>query len=167
MKQLGINSKKQKREKETKNISEIANKALKAVKEACASAPSSHGMITIEETRRFAGQDITVQRDVEKDSKEAKKAQQVGTEIAKKEGLDAVIASIAPAKKVTVLDKSKSDWKSFKNKDEEIQEELEAHKKSGSTYLEKKDFLSRAEYAEYERERDRKLASDVRNRGRL
>eukprot|EP00890_Picochlorum_soloecismus_P001477 jgi/Picsp_1/232/NSC_00231-R1_protein len=165
MKHLGLKSKKQKKERDAKNIAEIANKALKAVKEACASAPSIHGMITIEETRRFAGKDITVQRDVEKDSKEAKKVQHGAPP--KQEGLDALIASIAPTKKVTVLDKSKSDWKSFKNKDEEIQEELEVHKKSGSTYLEKKDFLSRADYAEYERERDRKLASDVRNRGRL
>ena len=34
-------------------------------------------------------------------------------------------------------------------------------------YLEKKEFLQRAELREYEQERDKRLASDVRTRGRL
>lgn len=34
-------------------------------------------------------------------------------------------------------------------------------------YLEKKDFLQRAELREYEQERDKRLASDMRTRGRL
>lgn len=34
-------------------------------------------------------------------------------------------------------------------------------------YLDKQAFLKEAELREYERERDRRLASDVRNRGRL
>ena len=81
--------------------------------------------------------------------------------------LDAVLESLTQAKKVTVLDKSRLDWKDFKKTDDAVEEELEAHKRSGATYLEKKAFLGRADLAEYERERDQKLASDVRNRGRL
>jgi hypothetical protein len=48
-----------------------------------------------------------------------------------------------------------------------VDEELEAHKRSGAAYLEKQDFLKRAELAAYEKERDARLASDVRTRGRL
>ncbi len=32
---------------------------------------------------------------------------------------------------VTVLDKSRSDWKDFKQADDSIEEELEVHKRSG------------------------------------
>ena len=119
---------------------------------------------------------------------------------------------------VTVLDKSRADWKDFKKADDTIDEELEMHKRSGdqvgrgagevrlgasccclalrhhtslcpgptfphplahhhcpagctpppaSQYLDKQAFLQQADLREYEKERDRRLASDVRNRGRL
>jgi len=40
-------------------------------------------------------------------------------------------------------------------------------RRSGGQFLDKQDFLKRAELREYEKERDKRLASDVRNRGRL
>jgi len=166
MKQLGLAGSKKKNKTKGPGMSadEIAQKALAAVKDATASSllTNMNGMITIEETRRFAGQNITVQREVEKDSKAAKNSTKP-----KKEGLDAVLEQIAPTKKVTVMDKSKSDWKDFKSTDDRVLEELEAHKKSGGTYLEKKDFLAAADLKAYEKERDARLGSDVRNRGRL
>ena len=162
----GSNSSMKKAPKKT--AEELAAKAMAAVKEATASSvlTNASGMITIAETRRFAGKNITVEREVAKDSRDAKRAEtnQVGR---KKEGLDAVLAQIAPAKKVTVMDKSKSDWKEFKTNDDQILEELEAHKKSGATYIEKKDFLLAADVKQYEKERDQRLGADVRNRGRL
>lgn len=170
MRQMGIaggstagNSKKPKVSGE-----EIAAKAMAAVKEASAGSvlTSSTGMIKISETRRFAGKNITVEREVAKESRDAQRAQ-ANPAGKKKEGLDAVLEQIAPAKKVTVMDKSKSDWKEFKTKDDQILEELEAHKKSGATYLGKKDFLAAADVKQYEKERDLKLGADVRNRGRL
>lgn len=158
MRQLGLGVKKTDAGKGvTIDPTVLAQEALKAVK----GKGAKDGMVTIEETRRFAGKNIVIQRDVGKDSKDAAMAQK------KKDRLDALLESIAPAKKVSVLDKSKSDWSTFKSKDDEILEELESHKKSAGTYLGKKEFLSRADLAEYERERDRKLSSDVRNRGRL
>lgn len=139
-----------------------------------------------------------------------------------------------------MLDKSKADWQQMKATDAQLEEELEAHKKSGGQYLDKVrpraagqarwgvrcaaavaacvaaaaprrtrclvraclraaapaqhsgrspvppwtptharahtaartvrpqvDFLKRAELREYEKERDQRLAADVRNRGRL
>lgn len=166
MRHLGLGNvqKKKQPKKDGSTISDIAAKALSAVKDANSIPSNTSGMITIEETRRFAGKNIIVQRDVGKDSKEAKRQQRTST---KKEGLDAVLEQIAPAKKVTVMDKSKSDWKDFKTKDDKVLEELEAHKKSGGTYLEKKDFLAAADVKAYEKERDARLGADVRNRGRL
>jgi len=164
MRHLGIGAV-QKKKKDGSTLSDIAAKALSEVKDANSIAMNASGMITIEETRRFAGKNITVQREVGKDSKEAKR-QQSGKS-SKKEGLDAVLEQIAPAKKVTVMDKSKSDWKDFKTRDDNVLEELEAHKKSGGTYLEKKDFLAAADVKAYEKERDARLGADVRNRGRL
>lgn len=122
---------------------------------------------------------------------------------------------------VSVLDKSKADWNTLKSSDAALEEELEAHKRSGGQYLDKVgqrgsgcsregmaqpaardrvyrgerrasvtdasmlpasanggksalgcarmqvDFLKRAELREYEQERDKRLASDMRTRGRL
>ena len=45
--------------------------------------------------------------------------------------------------------------------------DLEQHKKSGATHLEQADFLARADVRQYEIERDQRLASSARNRGRL
>eukprot|EP00891_Asterochloris_glomerata_P004077 jgi/Astpho2/4077/gw1.00063.315.1_t len=51
------------------------------------------------------------------------------------------------------------DWGDFKSTDTQIEEELEDYKKSGDKYLEKVDFLKRAELREYEKERDQRLGS--------
>ncbi|KAL4458082.1 hypothetical protein ABPG75_012947 [Micractinium tetrahymenae] len=148
----------------------VAAAALAAAKAAASAAGAARmgGTITVQEQRRFAGQTITVNKEVAAGSKEAQKAAAEAEAAArKKAGLDAVLASLQQAKKVTVLDKSRADWKDFKKTDDTIEEELEMHKRSGDQYLDKQAFLKDAELREYEKERDRRLASDVRNRGRL
>jgi len=81
-------------------------------------------------------------------------------------GMDAVLASLQGAKKVNVLEKSRGDWGEFKKGDTQVEEELEAYKKSGGKYLDKVDFLKRSEVREYEAERDKRLSGDIRNRAR-
>ena len=49
----------------------------------------------------------------------------------------------------------------------QVEDELEAYKKGTDKYLDKVDFLKRAELREYEKERDARLGSDMRSRGRL
>lgn len=66
-----------------------------------------------------------------------------------------------------MLDKSRSDWKDLKKANSSLDEELETHKKSNDQYLDKANFLHRATVKEYENDLNRKLASDVRTRGRL
>jgi len=129
---------------------------------------SSYNKVTIKETRRFAGKDIEVALEVDKDSKAAQKAAEKNTSSkAAASGLDAFLQEVEKKKKVSILDKSKMDWKEYKTTDETVEEELETHKRSGNQFLDKQDFLKRAELREYEIERDKRLASDVRLRGRL
>jgi hypothetical protein len=153
----------------------MAAAAINAAKDATAATDAAQrGMVMITETRRFAGQNIEVNREVVAGSKiaqkaEAEEAAAAGTTHPKpsSSGLDAVLASLGQVKKVTVLDKTRADWKDLKRTDAELKEELESHKRSGTTYLEKQAFLKQAELAEYERERDARLGADVRNRGFL
>ncbi|KAK9840794.1 hypothetical protein WJX81_005189 [Elliptochloris bilobata] len=137
--------------------------ALAAAKGAASTtAAAQHGRVTVTETRRFAGKEIQMSRSVAEAELEAEKAAK-----RKQAGLDAVLASLQAAKKVNVLDKSRADWSTFKQANTQVEEELEAYKRSGGQYLDKVDFLKRAELAEYQKERDLRLASDVRNRGRM
>lgn len=73
-----------------------------------------------------------VNKEVAKGSKEEAAAAEAAAAAARKQaGLDAVLASLQQAKKVTVLDKSRADWKDYKQADDSIEEELEMHKRSG------------------------------------
>lgn len=151
------------------NAIAAAAAALAAAKQAASSTTAAqHGTVTLQETRRFAGKEVTVAREVATGSKEATKAAAEAESAAKKKaGLDAVLASLEHAKKVTVLDKSRADWGQYKKADETVQEELQTHGRSADQYLERQAFLKSAELRQYEQERDARLGSDIRNRGRL
>ena len=71
------------------------------------------------------------------------------------------------AKQVTVMDKSKSDWRDFKTENDQVLEESEAHKKSGGTYLKNKDCLAVADGKAYVKKCNARLGADVRNRGKV
>ncbi|KAG2447977.1 hypothetical protein HYH02_007006 [Chlamydomonas schloesseri] len=147
----------------------LAAAALAAARDAKATG-SRVGKVAVTETRRFAGKDIQVTMMVDKDSKEAERAAARAAVPPPKptsKGLDAMLAEIEKKKKVSVLDKTKADWSQYKAVHTEVDEELEEHKKSGDQYLDKQNFLKRAELREYEKERDTRLASDIRTRGRL
>ena len=49
----------------------------------------------------------------------------------------------------------------------QVEAELEEYKRSGDKYLDRVDFLKRAELRQYEKERDERLGADIRTRGRL
>lgn len=70
------------------------------------------GKVQITETRRFAGKDIQVTRLVEEDSKEVKKAEQQKSLASS--GLDKLLSDYDQKKKVSLLDKTRMDWDSFK-----------------------------------------------------
>ncbi|KFM23374.1 Craniofacial development protein 1 [Auxenochlorella protothecoides] len=117
-----------------------------------------YGEERVIETRRFAGKDVTVSRSVPSGGAAASTSGAAGHAAPdKKGGLDAMLASLAGPKKVNVLDKTRSDWTEFKAGDEAIDAELEAHKRSGSQYLEKQAFLQEADVRQYEAERDLRM----------
>ncbi|KAL0040940.1 hypothetical protein WJX79_010750 [Trebouxia sp. C0005] len=145
-----------------KGADEDSNQRAAAAAAAAAAAQGKTESKTITETRRFAGKDIQYKRAATEHDAKATKAQDI-----KKGGLDALLGSLQQAKKVNVLDKSRMDWGDFKSSDVKVDEELEGYKKSGDKYLDKVDFLKRAELRQYEKERDQRLSQDMRSRGRL
>lgn len=78
-------------------------------------------------------------------------------------GLDALVSSVVEKKEggVSTLKKTQSDWQKVKAEGgAELEDELETHKRSGKTYLDKQAFLKKAEWTEYERDREAKLKAE-------
>ncbi|KAG4929444.1 hypothetical protein AAZX31_17G036800 [Glycine max] len=140
-------------------VKKLAAAALAAVKDDAAIAASSRGKLVITEVRDFAGQDIEVKKLVDSDSKEAMERAKAPPLSA----VDAVLEQIKKKQKLSVLDKTKKDWGEFKE-EKRLEEELDAYKKSSNQYLDKVSFLQRADYREFERERDARLALQSRKR---
>ncbi|KAJ4721941.1 Craniofacial development protein 1 [Melia azedarach] len=137
----------------------LAAAALSAVKEAAAAAALGKGKVGITEVRDFAGQEIEFKKFVDADSKEASEKAKAPASSA----VDAVLEQIKKKPKLSVLDKTKKDWGEFKE-EQKLEEELDAYKKSSNQYLDKVSFLQRADYREFERERDARLALQARRR---
>ncbi|CAF2011215.1 hypothetical protein Bca4012_079035 [Brassica carinata] len=131
----------------------IAAAALAAVRNATATAAaaSSRGKVEITEVKDFAGQEIEVKRLVEAGSKEASSS-------ASTSGVDAVLEQIKKKQKLSVLDKTKKDWGEYKEENKGVEDELDKYKKSSDQYLDKVSFLERADYRQFEKERDARLA---------
>ncbi|CAH8387058.1 unnamed protein product [Eruca vesicaria subsp. sativa] len=131
----------------------IAAAALAAVRNATATAAaaSSRGKVEITEVKDFAGQEIEVKRLVEAGSKEASSS-------SSSSGVDAVLEQIKKKQKLSVLDKTKKDWGEYKEENKGVEDELDKYKKSSDKYLDKVSFLERADYRQFEKERDARLA---------
>lgn len=67
-------------------------------------------------------------------------------------GLGAVLSQIGKNNKLSTLEKSKLDWNSFK-RNQGIEEELQTHNKGKDGYLERQDFLQRADVRQFEIEK--------------
>ena len=113
----------------------------------------------ITEGRDLAGHEIEATTLVDSDSKEAMERAKAPPLSA----VDAVLEQIKKKQKLSVLDKTKKDWGEFKE-EKRLEEELDAYKKSSNQYLDKVSFLQRADYREFERERDARLALQSRKR---
>ncbi|KAK7388044.1 hypothetical protein VNO78_22846 [Psophocarpus tetragonolobus] len=138
----------------------LAAAALAAVKDDAAMSASSRGKLVITEVRDFAGQEIEVKKLVDSDSKEAMER----TKAPPPSAVDVVLEQIKKKQKLSVLDKTKKDWGEYKEENKGLEEELDAYKKSSNQYLDKVSFLQRADYREFERERDARLALQARKR---
>lgn len=72
---------------------------------------------------------------------------------AKAGGLSSVLGQLGKKTKISVLEKSALDWKSFKSA-EGIDEQLQTHNKGKDGYLERQDFLQRTDLRQFEIEKD-------------
>ncbi|KAL9233942.1 hypothetical protein vseg_008874 [Gypsophila vaccaria] len=136
-------------------------KKLAAIALASAKAPVSAaamGKIEVTEKRDFAGEEVEIKRLVDSSSKEA--TEKPGASSA----VDAILEQIKKKPKLNLLDKTKKDWGEFKEENKGLEDELDAYKKSANQYLDKVSFLHRADYREYERERDVRLAQQAKRR---
>ena len=143
----------------------LAREAMKAAKTSrkVHKIKEHEGLKAVIEKRDFAGMVMEVEKTYKEGSKEARDAEEKeNLKGQKMSGLDALIAKIEKSKKMSVLDKTKMDWKKVKDANEDIDEELEIHRKSKNTYTEQQSFLQQAEYREYEKERDARLAANAR-----
>lgn len=68
-------------------------------------------------------------------------------------GLGAVLGQLGKKNKLSVLEKTQLDWKSFK-RTEGIEEELQTHNRGRDGYLERQDFLQRADLRQFEIEKN-------------
>lgn len=127
------------------------------------------GHFQITEVKDFAGQEIEVKRLVEADSKEAlergnKGSSSSSSSAATPSAVDAVLEQIKKKQKLSVLDKTKKDWGEYKEENKGVEDELDKYKKSSDQYLDKVSFLERADYRQFEKERDARLALQSKRR---
>ncbi|XP_062209694.1 uncharacterized protein LOC133911455 isoform X2 [Phragmites australis] len=158
------NGKQQTQHEMSEDAKKLAANALAAVKDATAAA-SGRGKVEITEVRDFAGKDIEIKKLVDADSKEAiEKAKAAG---ASPSALDNILEQIKKKQKLSVLDKTKKDWGEYKGDNRGVEEELDAYKKSSNQYLDKVSFLQRADYREFERERDARLSMMAKRKSNM
>eukprot|EP00160_Parvularia_atlantis_P016515 Unigene5273_Nuclearia_a/m.16194 Unigene5273_Nuclearia_a/g.16194 ORF Unigene5273_Nuclearia_a/g.16194 Unigene5273_Nuclearia_a/m.16194 type:complete len:517 (-) Unigene5273_Nuclearia_a:49-1599(-) len=114
--------------------------------------PAAAAAATTVKVYRFAGQDVRVETPAEAASTAAPAAK------AKAGGLDGLLSKFGGRKdKLNVVDKSKLDWQAYVRR-ENLAEELRHNNKDG--YLERREFLERAEQRQYELERERRLSGN-------
>lgn len=88
--------------------------------------------VKITEVFNFAGEEIKVEKEVSKDSAEARLSSNSRSDPSKpfksKSGLSGILSQIGKKNKISTLEKSKLDWDRFK-KEENLEEELQTHNK--------------------------------------
>ncbi|CAH0398817.1 unnamed protein product [Chilo suppressalis] len=111
----------------------------------------------------FAGETIVVENDVIKEKiKTSEKPATVDKDDGPSRsrasgGVAGILGQLNKKNKLSTLEKSKLDWMTYK-KEEGIEEEIQSHNKGKAGYLDRKDFLERADIRQYEIERDLRMS---------
>lgn len=145
----------------------VAAAMRRAEQAAKTAALSVRGRVLVKETRNFAGKDVEVETEVDAATKAGARAIEQDRAKERGHGVDYVLQILDRKRRLNIVDKTRLDWKEYKRGNEEVQEELDRYAKGNQRHTERVDFLKRAEIREYERDRDARLASSARNRGRL
>lgn len=141
--------------------------------------PKIQEKVKITKIFEFAGEEVKVEKEVSVDSAEARlslSAAENSTKssecasVASRErgrgaikraglgGISSVLGQIGKKAKISTLEKSKLDWDNFK-KQENIEEELNTHNRGKDGYLERQDFLQRADLRQFEIEKQLRNSS--------
>ncbi|KAM8947834.1 craniofacial development protein 1 isoform 1-T1 [Pelodytes ibericus] len=132
--------------------------------------------VTITKVFDFAGEEVRVTKKVESSSKEAKDfiklqetgqtqpspaplrtSQPTGSGVKRPGGVSSILGKLGSKKqKLSTLEKSKLDWETFKEQ-EGIGDELAIHNRGKDGYIERKAFLERVDYRQFELEREIRL----------
>lgn len=104
------------------------------------------------ETRVYAGQEISVTTS----EATTKQPNNQGDK-----NIDMVLAQLAGPSKINTIQKTNSDWETFKGRDKQLQEELESQAQGRNAFLVKQDFLNRVDHRKFEMEKEQ------RNRERI
>lgn len=130
--------------------------------------------VTITKEFDFAGETVKITKDVDVNSEEGKKEMKKLTEEKKDPvkkpdvpgpamfgrksggGLGSVLSKIGKKDKISTLDKSKLDWETFKQ-EKGISEELQIHNRGKEGYIERMNFLNRADQRQFEIEKNIRL----------
>uniref|UniRef100_A0A8D8XU95 Craniofacial development protein 1 n=1 Tax=Cacopsylla melanoneura TaxID=428564 RepID=A0A8D8XU95_9HEMI len=119
-----------------------------------ASSSSTPEIKTVTEVCTFAGEKVTVEKQVPVSTPNSRgrgRGRGGG-------GLTGILGSLGKQTKLSVLEKSKLDWNQFKQK-EGLEEELSKFNKGKDGYLEKQDFLQRADLRQFEQEKELRNAT--------
>lgn len=128
----------------------------------------------------FAGEEVKVEQEVSADSAEARlslssaensektgnsaspagrgSGRGKGFKRAGLGGISSVLGQLGKKAKISTLEKSKLDWDSYK-KEENLEEEISTHNKGKDGYLERQDFLQRADLRQFEIEKQLRNAN--------
>jgi len=128
---------------------------VEQAKESEDSPLKSGNKVEITKVFDFAGEVVKVSKQVSADSKEAAKflsGEATSSTTKRPGGLAGVVGSITKKPKMGCLDKSKLDWNQFVQ-EKNIREELSTHNKGKDGYVEKLEFLERADLRQFEQEK--------------
>lgn len=107
----------------------------------------------VEKEVRFAGRTIKITTNEKVSDNNSNSNSNSSSSKKKPDDLDLLINQLKAPKSISTLDKTANDWEQYKDK-KGIRDEVEKAAKNG--YLEKKDFLLRVDYRQFEKERDQR-----------
>ncbi|XP_072754159.1 craniofacial development protein 1 [Anoplolepis gracilipes] len=141
--------------------------------------PKIQEKVKITKVFEFAGEEVKVEKEVSVDSAEARLSLSAAENSTKSSepasaaskgrgkggirrgglsGISSVLGQIGKKSKISTLEKSKLDWDNFK-KQENIEEEINTHNRGKDGYLERQDFLQRADLRQFEIEKQLRNSS--------
>lgn len=126
---------------------------------AATSTSTDKDKVKVTRVYEFAGEVVKVDEEVAKDSIEASSGSTADSRGALPRrsaagggGIASVLGQLGKKSKLSTLTKSKLDWDSFK-KQENLEEEISTHNRGKDGYLERQDFLQRADLRQFELEK--------------